>query len=32
VPLHPGAERFYRDAGKPLDETPRTKEVEGNAK
>jgi hypothetical protein len=32
VPLHPGAERFYREAGKPVDGTPRIKEVEEIAK
>ena len=28
VPLHPGAERFYREAGKPLGDTPRIKEAD----
>jgi hypothetical protein len=32
VPLHPGAERFYREAGKPVDETPRLKETEETTK
>lgn len=32
VPLHPGAKRFYREAGKPVEDTPRIKEVEEIAK
>jgi len=32
VPLHPGAERFYREAGKPIGDTPRIKEVEEHSK
>ena len=29
IPLHPGAERFYREAGLPVDDTPRA--LEGRA-
>jgi hypothetical protein len=32
VPLHPGAERFYHEAGKAVDDAPRIRETEGNAK
>lgn len=32
VPLHPGAERYYRDTGKPVDDTPRIKGLEGDTK
>ena len=32
VPLHPGAERFYREAGRPVDDTPQVKEVEDKSK
>ena len=32
VPLHPGAERFYREAGKSVDDAPRIKEAEETTK
>jgi TRAP transporter TAXI family solute receptor len=32
VPLHPGAERFYREAGRSVDDAPRIKEVEDRTK
>jgi hypothetical protein len=32
VPLHPGAERFYREAGKPVGDTPQLKETEETTK
>ena len=32
VPLHPGAERFYREAGKPVGDAPRIKEAEETTK